>query len=163
MASCSHAGLAPVSPWHMRPSTSYLQAIEGFPVVKIASHQSQTISVVSEQLSSRFRLRRPCQDHYVTLGYVSKATSEARARRPLILFFLLNCTLDPYRSTEVVNGIMCGLIAILALRQSKLRANTFSRIDASLAQIKHRGPDSLGKWISPNGHIGEKKSRKVLL
>jgi len=49
---------------------------------------------------------------------------------------------------------MCGLIAILALRQSKLKANTVNRIDMSLAQIKHRGPDSQGTWISPNGQIG---------
>lgn len=49
---------------------------------------------------------------------------------------------------------MCGLIALVALQQQKLSAATIDSIDNSLEQIKHRGPDSQGKWISPSGRIG---------
>ena len=49
---------------------------------------------------------------------------------------------------------MCGLIALVALRQSRLRLDTLNRLDEALEQIKHRGPDSQGKWISPTGRIG---------
>lgn len=49
---------------------------------------------------------------------------------------------------------MCGLIALVALQQQKLRATTIDSIDHSLERIKHRGPDSQGKWISPSSRIG---------
>ena len=49
---------------------------------------------------------------------------------------------------------MCGLIAIVALGQSLLKSDASCQIDKGLAQIKHRGPDSQGKWISPSGRIG---------
>lgn len=50
---------------------------------------------------------------------------------------------------------MCGLIAVVALRQPKLKVNTSQRVDEGLAEIKHRGPDSQGNWISPNCRVGE--------
>ncbi|KAL6713362.1 hypothetical protein ACLMJK_008827 [Lecanora helva] len=48
---------------------------------------------------------------------------------------------------------MCGLIAIVALQQPQLKPNASARIDRGLAEIKHRGPDSQGKWIDPSGRI----------
>ena len=49
---------------------------------------------------------------------------------------------------------MCGLIALVALQNPRLKVDTLNRLDQGLEQIKHRGPDSQGKWISPTGRIG---------
>lgn len=55
---------------------------------------------------------------------------------------------------------MCGSIAIVALDQQGQRQilgardELSKRIDDGLAQIKHRGPDAQGQWISPSHRIG---------
>ena len=67
---------------------------------------------------------------------------------------------------------MCGISCILTLsgehfqrqdrpRNGELKQSLVSRrqkveqeLDASLAQIKHRGPDSCGNWISDDCRVG---------
>jgi len=52
---------------------------------------------------------------------------------------------------------MCGFIAIVALDQRgtfATSAEVTQRLDDGLAQIKHRGPDARGKWISPDNRVG---------
>lgn len=54
---------------------------------------------------------------------------------------------------------MCGISCIVALDERTRRQNeknkqdTEERLDASLEQIRHRGPDSTGKWVSPDGRV----------
>lgn len=54
---------------------------------------------------------------------------------------------------------MCGISCVVALNGRMSRQcqrdkhDLEKRLDASFEQIKHRGPDSTGKWISPDGRI----------
>lgn len=67
-----------------------------------------------------------------------------------LLYLLLDC---PSRLTS-----MCGSIAIVALEQhrNKTRSRTeiSQRLENGLAQIKHRGPDSQGQWVSHDDRVG---------
>ena len=55
---------------------------------------------------------------------------------------------------------MCGLSVIVALERharqyaARDKAETSERLSNSLGQIKHRGPDSQGQWISHDGRVG---------
>lgn len=69
---------------------------------------------------------------------------------------------------------MCGISVIVDLgrrrRQHpkaaeipKARADIAQELDDSLEVIEHRGPDSRGQWISPDGHVGKQISLFNLL
>lgn len=45
---------------------------------------------------------------------------------------------------------MCGYIAILSKQSIEFKAN---QLDASMAAIHHRGPDSCSTWFDPNGKV----------
>ena len=55
---------------------------------------------------------------------------------------------------------MCGSIAIVALDQHgpyktpRSREDISRRLNNGLHEIRHRGPDSQGQWISPDGRVG---------
>ena len=55
---------------------------------------------------------------------------------------------------------MCGIGAIVALERDGYKAGirdkkeTAARLNRGLEQIKHRGPDSQGQWISHDGRVG---------
>lgn len=55
---------------------------------------------------------------------------------------------------------MCGCAVIVALEHTgrpfaaKSIHDLSSRLDGALLAIKHRGPDSQGQWISPDGRVG---------
>lgn len=55
---------------------------------------------------------------------------------------------------------MCGCVAIVALNQqgrsfsTKSTSDLSSRLENALQTIQHRGPDSQGQWISPDGRVG---------
>ena len=55
---------------------------------------------------------------------------------------------------------MCGSVAIVALEQNRPSFSTkpisdlSSRLENALLTIQHRGPDSQGQWISPDGRVG---------
>jgi asparagine synthetase B (glutamine-hydrolysing) len=66
---------------------------------------------------------------------------------------------------------MCGITCILSLASAQQhgaaqqpingerkgiaeRGRLDKELDASFEQIKHRGPDSSGKWISDDGRVG---------
>lgn len=55
---------------------------------------------------------------------------------------------------------MCGISVIVALERhgrrhaSRDKAETSQRLTTSLEQIRHRGPDSQGQWISHDGRVG---------
>lgn len=73
--------------------------------------------------------------------------------RPLSLWLCLSFYILPLS--------MCGISCIVALeRQTEEERSRHSHkslskeLDESLAQIRHRGPDSKGQWISPDGRVG---------
>jgi asparagine synthase (glutamine-hydrolysing) len=55
---------------------------------------------------------------------------------------------------------MCGISCIVALGERARRLNEQDkrniegRLNNSLEQIRHRGPDSTGTWISQDGRVG---------
>jgi len=55
---------------------------------------------------------------------------------------------------------MCGISCLVALEERTRRANEQDkekikeRLCESLEQIRHRGPDSTGTWISDDGRVG---------
>lgn len=55
---------------------------------------------------------------------------------------------------------MCGISCVVALGECTRRPNeedkkdTEGRLSKSLEQIRHRGPDSTGTWISQDGRVG---------
>jgi asparagine synthase (glutamine-hydrolysing) len=51
---------------------------------------------------------------------------------------------------------MCGITCAVALRGAEKRDKTWldSALDKSLNNIKHRGPDAKGWWISDHCRVG---------
>ena len=56
---------------------------------------------------------------------------------------------------------MCGISCIVALdyqnaerERNNNRGSVSKELNASLEQVRHRGPDFKGQWISPDGRIG---------
>ena len=55
---------------------------------------------------------------------------------------------------------MCGISCVVALKERTRHVNEQDkkhleeRLAKSLEQIRHRGPDSTGTWISDDGRVG---------
>lgn len=62
---------------------------------------------------------------------------------------------------------MCGISCIVALHEATRLAHQRDKksiedkLRKSLEQIRHRGPDSTGTWISEDGRVGKLASIRI--
>ncbi len=48
---------------------------------------------------------------------------------------------------------MCGIFGFIKTKTCDAKMASIE-LDKGLARIQHRGPDGVGKWVSPSGHVG---------
>lgn len=60
----------------------------------------------------------------------------------------------PHKPTSDPCHVSNGHIEGVTLTGNPIHDSIAHELDASLEQIKHRGPDSRGQWISPDGRVG---------